>query len=80
MNGNASWPIDTNDRPGGQKNRSATWPAEKAETSSAGLGDKLIEMLHGQQKRADTSSDRPGRHMNRNVAWPTGKGGRGHQQ
>ena len=34
------------------------------------LGDKWIEMLHGQQKRADTSSDRPGRQMNRNATWP----------
>ena len=31
-----------------------------------GLGDKRIEMLHGQQKR-------PGRQMNRNATWP-GKG------
>ena len=42
------------------------------------LGDKWIEMLHGQPKRADTSSDRPGRHMNRNATWSAEKGG--HQQ
>ena len=33
-----------------------------------GLGDKRIEMLHGQQKR-------PGRQMNRNATWPADKGG-----
>ena len=33
-------------------------------------GDK---MLHGQRKRADTSSDRPGRQMNRNAIWPAEK-------
>ena len=42
------------------------------------LGDKSIAMLHGQRKRADTSSDRPGRQMNRNATWPAEKGG--HQQ
>ena len=31
-------------------------------------GNKLIEMLHAQRKRADTNSDRPGRLMNRNAA------------
>ena len=30
------------------------------------LGNKLIEMLHGQRTRADTTSDRPERQMNRN--------------
>ena len=42
------------------------------------LGDKRLEMLHGQRKRADTSSDIPGRHMNRSATWPAEKGG--HQQ
>ena len=32
-------------------------------------------MLHGQRKRADTSSDRPGRQTNRNPTWPAEKGG-----
>ena len=38
-------------------------------------GNKLIEMLHAQRKRADTNSDRPGRLMNRNAAWPTKSAG-----
>ena len=42
------------------------------------LGDKRLEMLHGQLKRADTSRDTPGRQMNRNATWPAEKGG--HQQ
>ena len=63
-------------------NRNATWPAEKGghhmASGKTDLGDKQIEMLHGQRKRADTSSDRPGRQMNRNATWPAEKGG--HQQ
>ena len=50
-------------------NRDATWPAEKG-------GHK--QGLHGQRKRAETTSDRPARQMNRNVASPAEKGG--HQQ
>ena len=55
-------------------NRNAAWPAEMAGTSSAGtepgrqkesshMGDKRIEMLRGQRKRADTSNDRKGGHI-----------------
>ena len=39
------------------------------------LGDKGIEMLHGQQKGADASGDRLGKHMKRTVTWPAEKGG-----
>ena len=48
-------------------NRNASWPIDK-DTPVTDLGDKRIEMLHGQRKRADITSDRPGRHMNRNAA------------
>ena len=68
--------LDTSsDRPGRQMNRNAT---EKGGHQQCRAGDKRIEKLHGQQKRADTSSDRPGRQMNRNATWPAEKGG--HQQ
>ena len=44
------------------------------------LGDKRLEMLHGQRKRADTSSDIPGKQMNRNATWPAEKGGHHQRQ
>ena len=39
------------------------------------LGDKRIEMLHGQRKWAVTTNDRSGRQMNRIAVWPADKGG-----
>ena len=59
-------------------NRNATWPGKRAAAPVTDPGNKLIEMLHAQRKRADTSSDRPGKQMNRNGASPAEKGG--HQQ
>ena len=67
--------ADTSDRPGRQMNKASGKGRTPAATD---LGNKCLEMLHGQRKRADTtvhSSDRPGRQMKRNAAWPAEKGG-----
>ena len=86
MNRNATWPAEKGghqqkradssiDRPGRQMNRNATARGKGRTPPITDLGDKWIEMPHGQRKRADTSSDRPGRQMNRNATWPAEKGG-----
>ena len=53
----------------GQKCCMASGKGRTPAVQAPNLGDKskeiTIEMLHGQRKRADTSSDKPGRQMNR---------------